>query len=235
MKKSKHRSKLPLQPGQVWRRALILSLLCAGLALLATSDVVHAALLQLLQVCQRLIAANPTIGALLFVVFAALSAMLAFVSVAVIVPVAVYTWGEPLSALLLWSGWLLGGLIAYTIGRYLGRPMVMWLTANTALRQVERYLRRDTPFILVLLFQLALPSEIPGYLLGLMRYHPLKYLVSLGIAELPYALLTIHLGASFVERHSAIVLWVGLLLMVLSIAAFMLLRKQLFGRTPRSN
>jgi hypothetical protein len=40
-------------------------------------------------------------------------------------------------------------------------------------------------------------------------------------------LLTIHLGASFVERHGDVVLWVGLLLLALSISAFILLRKRL--------
>lgn len=229
MKSARQKSALPLQRPQVWRRALVLGLLCVALALLASSDVLHTALLALLQACQQLITQNPVTGAVLFVGFAALSAMLAFVSIAVIVPVAVYTWGEPLSAALLWSGWLLGGVIAYTIGRILGRPIVTWLTTNTDLRHLERYLRRDSAFFLVLLFQLALPSELPGYVLGLMRYHPGRYLLSLGLAELPYALLTIHLGASFVERHSGVVLWLGLLLLVLSISAFILLRKRLIA------
>ncbi len=206
---------------------MALGLLCVTLAMLAQSDVLHMALLELLEACQEVVTDNPVTGALLFVGFAALSAMLAFVSVAVIVPVAVYTWGEPLSAALLWSGWLLGGVISYCVGRFLGRPIVTWLTANTSLLQLERYLRRDSAFYLVLLFQLALPSEIPGYVLGLMRYHPGRYLLSLGLAELPYALLTIHLGASFVERHSGVVLWLGLLLLALSISAFMLLRRRL--------
>ncbi len=223
---------LPLQRSNVWRRVFVLGLLCAALAALAASDILHAALLELLAVCQQVITQNPVTGALLFVVFAALSAMLAFVSVAVIVPVAVYTWGEPLSVLLLWCGWLLGGLTAYTVGHFLGRPMVTWFTAGVGTRHLERYIRRDTPFILVLLFQLALPSEIPGYVLGLVRYSLPKYLLSLGLAELPYALLTIHLGASFVERQSGTVLGVGLLLITLSILAFALLRKKLAERKP---
>jgi uncharacterized membrane protein YdjX (TVP38/TMEM64 family) len=229
MKSPQEQSALPGQRGQVWRRAVALGLLCVALAMLARSEVLHAALLELLAVCQQVITDNPVTGALLFVGFAALSAMLAFVSVAVIVPIAVYTWGEPLSALLLWSGWLLGGVIAYCIGRFLGRPIVTWLAANAGLRQLERYLHRDSGFFLVLLFQLALPSEIPGYVLGLISYHPGRYLLSLGLAELPFALLTIHLGASFVERHSGVVLWVGLLLLALSISAFMLLRKRLLA------
>ena len=37
-------------------------------------------------------------------------------------------------------------------------------------------------FPLVLLFQLAVPSEIPGYVLGALRYHFGKYLAARAIA-----------------------------------------------------
>jgi len=218
---------LSLQRGSAWRRAFTLSLLCVALAVLASSDTLHAALLVVIDACQQLITSNPYAGAALFVGVAAVSAMLAFVSVAVLVPVAVYAWGQPLSMLLLWSGWLLGGFLSYAVGRYLGRPIVRWLTAERGLPTLERYLRHDTPWPLVLLFQLALPSEIPGYVLGLAKYSFARYCLSLGLAELPYALLTVYLGASFLERRSGVVLGVGVLLMSLSIAAFAVLRRRL--------
>ena len=232
MKFTPHVPTLPFQRGALWRRVLVLTLLCVALAALASSETLHGALLELLAVCQQTIMEHPTAGMLLFVGFAAFSAMLAFVSIAMIVPVAVYTWGEPLSMALLWGGWILGGLSAYTVGRFLGRPIVAWLTAEAGIRHLERYIDRDTPFLPVLLFQLALPSEIPGYVLGLTRYHPTRYLLSLGVAELPYALLTVHLGAGFVERRSSIVLTAGLLSIGLSIAAFALLRKRLSNTKP---
>jgi len=227
MKAPKYHFQLSLQQGPVWRRVIILSLLCVALAALARSDSLHAALLVVIDACQQLIAGNPTAGAVLFVGFAAVSAMFAFVSVAVLVPVAVYAWGQPLSMLLLWGGWLLGGVLSYVIGRYLGRPVVQWLTANRGLPTLERQLRRDTPFPLVLLFQLALPSEIPGYVLGLVNYSFPRYCLSLSLAELPYALLTVYLGASFLERRGGVVLGVGLLLTLLSIVAFIALRRKL--------
>jgi len=223
-------STLPLQRGPLWRRAFVLLLLCLVLAALASSDSLHTKLLEFLTICEQLIKQNPITGALLFVGFAAVSAMLAFVSVAAIVPVAVYTWGEPLSALLLWSGWLLGGLFSYLIGRFLGRPIVLWLTNNAGMARLEKHLRRNASLPLVLLFQLALPSEIPGYVLGMTNYAFPRYLLSLGLAELPYALLTIHLSASFVERRSGLVMVIGVSLMALSIVAFVLLRRQLLKR-----
>ena len=55
---------------------------------------------------------------------AALSAMLAFFSSVVVVPVASHQWGPVATVALLWMGWLLGGTMAYAIGRFLGSRVV---------------------------------------------------------------------------------------------------------------
>lgn len=215
------------QRGVVWRRAAILALLCVALAALAASATLHAALLEVLVASKDVIVGHPVQGALLFVLLAAVSAMFAFVSIAIIVPVAVFAWGAPLSMLLLWLGWILGGTTAYGIARFLGRPVVRWLTAATTLRRVERRLHADTPFSLILLFQLGLPSEIPGYVLGLARYPFGKYLLALALAELPYTIATVYLGAGFVGAQSGVVLAVGLSIATLSVGAFYFLRKRM--------
>ena len=131
MTASPQSTELPVQRRQVWRRAAFLTLLCIGLAALATSDALHAALIELLTEIETVIAGKPVLGATLFILFSALSAMFAFLSVAAVVPVAVYTWGVFFSIVLLWIGWLLGGICAYVIGRYLGRPVVLWLTSSS--------------------------------------------------------------------------------------------------------
>ena len=218
---------LPAERRLVWRRAAILAFASAVLAALAASDVLHSALIDVLEASEELIVGSPIIGASLFILFAALSAMLAFVSIAFIVPVAVYSWGEPLSMLLLWVGWILGGCLSYGIGRFLGRAVVRWLMADAALHRLENRVQQRTPFGLVLLFQLALPSEIPGYLLGLVNYSFPRFLLALSLAELPYTVATVYLGASFVERRSGMVLGIGIAVVVLSIAAFYVLRKKL--------
>ena len=144
-----------------------------------------------------------------------------------IVPVAVYTWGQATSILLLWFGWMLGGVFAYGIARLLGHTVVRWLTAEAGLKRLESRISRSTPFSLVLLLQLALPSEIPGYLLGLVRYPLFRYLAALALAELPYAIATVLLGASFLERRSYLLLALGLVLVAGSLFAFQRLRGRL--------
>jgi uncharacterized membrane protein YdjX (TVP38/TMEM64 family) len=212
-----------LQQNAVWRRAVILILLCVVLAWAASSSEVHGALIALLEVAESTILRNPVLGAVLFVLFAAFSAMLAFVSIAIVVPVAVYVWGAPLTMVLMWLGWILGGVFAYIIGRSVGRVAVNWLTMGAALSRLERHVNTHTPFGMILLFQLALPSELPGYLLGLTRYSFPKCLLAFAIAEIPYSVATVLLGANFVERRGGMVLMIGLALVAASLGLFYLL------------
>jgi uncharacterized membrane protein YdjX (TVP38/TMEM64 family) len=129
--------------------------------------------------------------------------------------------------LLLWTGWILGGMCSYAIGRFLGRAAVKWLTAEGLLHRLEAHLGPATPFGLVLIFQLAVPSEIPGYVLGLVRYSFPRYLFALALVELLYAVAMVHMGASFVDRREGIILAIGAAIALFSVAAFYLLRRKM--------
>ena len=193
----------------VWRRALILLLVCGALVAVGSSEALHSALLRAVAAAGELIAERPLLGAVVFVLLAAASAMLAFFSSAVVVPVALYTWGKATCLLLLWTGWTLGGIASYWLGRTLGRPAVRWMLPAATLARYEEQISRKTPFHLVLLLQLALPSEVPGYLLGLVRYPFWRFLAAFMIAEIPYAVGTVYLGAGFLERHLLLLAVVG--------------------------
>jgi uncharacterized membrane protein YdjX (TVP38/TMEM64 family) len=151
----------------------------------------------------------------------------AFFSTAIITPVAVRTWGELASFVLLWSGWLLGGICAYALARSLGRPIVRTLASEAALARFENRLSARTPFGLVLLFQMALPSEVPGYVLGLVRYPFVKFVCALSIAELPFAVGTVYLGASFLQRRTVLLISIGCAGALLSVLALHRLKRRL--------
>jgi uncharacterized membrane protein YdjX (TVP38/TMEM64 family) len=159
---------------------------------------------------QAIVNERPVLGVSVFVGAAALSAILAFFSSAVLVPAAVYAWGKPLTLLLLWIGWTVGGMGTYAVGRWLGRPVVRALVSRDALERFEHRITAEAPFKLVLLFQFALPSEIPGSVLGVVRYSFVKYLAALSITELPYALGTVYLGESVVEQQTVMIVVIGL-------------------------
>ena len=218
------------QHAVVWRRAAFLALLCIALAAITASADLHVALLEVMVASRELIVRHPVLGALLFVLLAAVSAMFSFFSSAILVPVAVYVWGELLTMLMLWLGWTLGGGIAYGIARYFGRPVVRWLTVDRPLRRIERRIRADTPFKYIFLLQLGLPSEVPGYVLGLVKYPFGKFLLAATLAELPFTVATIYLGAGIVSASGGLVLMVGLSIAALSVGAFYFLRRHTRGQ-----
>ena len=206
----------------LYRRTAALVGLIAALAAVASSGVLHEALMSALLVTDDIIGQHLILGAILFVVLAAGSAMLAFVSIALVVPVAVFTWGVSATIGLLWLGWILGGIATYSLGKFLGRPVARWLSAENAVRRWESRLPADAPLGFIVLLQLALPSEILGYALGLLRYPFRRYAAALGIAELPYSIATVLLGASFVEGRSGLIVSTGILIALLSLAALYL-------------
>jgi uncharacterized membrane protein YdjX (TVP38/TMEM64 family) len=210
----------------LWRRAATLLLVTAVLAVVASLESLHHVLLDLVHVVDRLIVAHPYLGALAFVGFAAASAMLAFVSSALLVPPALVAWGQLVTFLLLWLGWILGGVAAYTLTRFLGRPVVDRLVAAETRERYANLLSGRMSFGLVLLFQTALPSEIPGYVLGFARYPIAKYLAALSLAELPYAVGTVFLGASLLARRTVPLVALGLLGALLSLTALRALHRR---------
>lgn len=206
---------------------LLLLLLLGGLGLLASSGAFQSFLERILAATGPIVAEHPFWGAALFVLLSALSAMLAFFSSAVLVPVAIRTWGEVVCVFLLWLGWILGGACAYGLARFWGRPVVRRLASRDLLARYEERISRHSSWGLVLLFQLAVPSEIPGYVLGLARYGLRRYLTILALAELPYAVGTVYLGSSLLARRTFVLLGLGALGILFSVWALHTLRRRL--------
>jgi uncharacterized membrane protein YdjX (TVP38/TMEM64 family) len=215
------------------RRVVVLLSLCLALAWIASSSTLHGALLGVLVATQELIHAHPLLGASLFIVMAAVSAMFTFASIAVLVPAAVFTWGAGSTIAGLWFGWILGGIGTYVIGRYLGRPAVRWLISSAALQRVESRIPAAAPFPLILLLQIALPSEVVGYVLGLARYPFLRYAAALALAELPYTVATVYLGNGFIEGRGWVIVGVGAAIATLSLLTLYLWRTTIEAYLPQ--
>jgi uncharacterized membrane protein YdjX (TVP38/TMEM64 family) len=149
-----------------------------------------------------------------------LSAMVAFFSSALLAPIAVYAWGKAGCLALLWCGWFLGGVASFCIGRFFGRSVASMIIGEEKIANWESQVGERSKFIHILLFQAVVPSEIPGYVLGILRYPFLLYLTALGITEIPYAIATVYLGESFLQGQSTVFILLGVGFIVL--AAFLL-------------
>lgn len=216
------------------QRVAAIAFFTALLAYLASSDALHAALVDLFETAVELVEGHPVAGPAAFVLFAAVSAMLAFLSSAVLVPAALVAWGPVATAALLWLGWILGGVAAYGAARYLGRPALAWISSGHLLAHWEERISRRPPFGLALLFQLAVPSEVPGYVLGLLKYPFRLYLAVLMLGELPFAAGAVLLGESFLERKTATLVAVGVVGTLISLAVYRALHRRLAVRQAES-
>ena len=209
------------------RRAAVLLLLVGILVVAASSDAIHAFASDAAVRARDVIAAHRVLGVIVFVALSALSAMLAFFSTAVFVPVAIYAWGRAATIVLLWGGWIIGGVLSYTVGRYPGRKLLRWLIPAKRVDAFEGKISANAKLPLVILFQLALPSEIPGYVLGAARYGVGKYLIALSIAELPFAIGAVLLGQSFLSRDYVLLIGIGIAGALCSVIAIYALNRRL--------
>ncbi len=132
-----------------------------------------------------------------------------------------------MSLFLLWGGWTLGGMGTYAVGRWLGRPAVRAVIGDVTLARFEDRISARTPFAVVLLFQFALPSEVPGFVLGLARYSFCRYLIALAVTELPYALGAIGLGKGLLERRTTLLVGIGCAMAAVTAWALVRLQKRI--------
>ena len=166
---------------------------------------------QVLAEMKALVIAHPVAGALTFFVFSALSSILALLSSAVMVPPATEAWGKPIAFLILWGGWLAGAAATYGLGR-LARPLVIRMGYEEQLERYQHLARQRLRFWHVLLFCLALPTEIPGYVFGGMRYPFWRFFAASAISEGTYAAGTVVAVREVLDgRPGHLIVTVGLL------------------------
>ena len=207
------------------RRIVIVGTFIILAGLFTASDTLHDRTEEIIVWTEGAISQAPLLGMVVFVGLAMLSAMVAFFSSAVFAPVAVYAWGKAGCFALLWLGWLLGGVLSFCIGRFFGRTAVGMLIDEDKIAGWERELSERSRFIHILLFQAAVPSEIPGYVLGILRYRFTLYLAALAITELPYAIAAVYLGESFLKGESTLFILLGVVVILSGVFLFHIFRK----------
>lgn len=181
------------------RQVLFVALIVAGAALLWASAALQTALLDALQLSKALVQQYPIASRVAFVALAALSAMLVLFSSVALVPVAVHAWGEQQTFGLLMLGWFIGANLAYLIGRRYGRRAAEHFVAAQTLERYEHLLSARMSVVEVTLVKLALPSEVPSFLLGIVRYPVRKLVPVLLASELPFAAWAVFLSAALLE------------------------------------
>lgn len=145
-------------------------------------------------------AVHPYLAMGLFSLFAFLSVLLGPLSSAPIVPVAIVLWGKFMTLFLMLTGWVVGAVVSYVVGKYAGYPIVIRLLSKKRVDEWMRRVSRHATFFLALMFRLALPAET-GYVFGLLRYPFWKFFLITLTVEIPTGLGLIFVGDAFVTQN----------------------------------
>ncbi|MEK7555885.1 MAG: VTT domain-containing protein [Patescibacteria group bacterium] len=179
------------------RTLLIIGILIAVTLLFWYSLSLQEAFYDIVSFFEVYVRQNEILGILVFILTAALAAMVSPFTNLPLIPVAVALWGTALTALLLLGGWLLGAAIAYFIGYYVGYPAVRYVISAERFDVWLREVRVHTSFFMMFLLRLALPAEL-GYAFGFIRYPFWKYVLLTFLAELPFVIITTYASESII-------------------------------------
>lgn len=162
----------------------------------------------------KLVLQNETLAVFVFVLLAALSALMSPLTSIPLVPIAVVIWGGIPTTIFLLSGWLIGDTIAYLIGRYLGYKTVCYFVSSEKIDEVISVVKKHTNFSRGLLLRLILPAEF-GYAFGIIRYRIGPYLLLTFLAELPFAIIATYTSEAVIARD--VVKFLGIMAILIGV------------------
>lgn len=131
-------------------------------------------------------------GGFIFFIISVMAVLISPFSSVPFAPSAVLAWGNWPTLALLLPAWLVGGIFAYLLGSYSREKVIRYFISFEKVEYYKKSISSRTQFWLVFLFRLAVPSEVAGYTLGIVRYEFKKYLLATFLAELPVALLVVY-------------------------------------------
>lgn len=150
---------------------------------------------------------NALLSITVFIALGILSTMLSSFSSVPLIPIAILVWGTFPTAIYLFVGWLTGDILSYLVGYWAGNPI---LKKFVSLEKIDYYRRKIPPnaeLRLVFFFLMSMPSEVPNYTLGTLRYNFLRYILVIGLGEVIFASFSAYAGQALVQKN--FVLFIG--------------------------
>lgn len=112
-----------------------------------------------------------------------------------LVPIASNLWGWFLAGLLSILGWGLGALIAFSLARKYGVPLVKRFVSIEKMSKYERLIPQENIFWAIVFLRMAIPVDVLSYILGLFTHIKFRtYAVATFIGIAPFAFIFAFLG-----------------------------------------
>lgn len=182
------------------RLLFTLGIISATIILFWYFNVVQVAFYDIAIFFEKYVGQNELLGIFIFLLIATASALLSPLTNAPLIPIAVALWGLVPTMVILLVGWLIGDIIAYYIGRYIGGPLFRYIISAKRFDKWVEEIRKHTRFYMLLLLRVALPAEL-GYAFGIMRYPFGKYMLITFLAEIPFVIITTYASEAILEGN----------------------------------
>ena len=136
----------------------------------------------------------------------------------------IFGWWQ--GAILSWTSSMVGAVICFYIARIFGRDVVLKLTSNSALNQIENYFKKyGSKTILICRLLPFVSFDIVSYFAGLTPMSFVSFFLATGIGQLPATIIYSYVGGMLTGGVRYVV--IGLLILF-SISILIVIIKQIF-------
>ena len=157
-----------------------------------------------LEYIKTLIGNNP-ISVVVFVLILIIATVIAPINAVPLLPIASNVWGWVITGILSVIGWTIGALIAFSLARKYGVPLVKKFFSLKDIARFEKLIPEENIFWSIVFLRMAIPVDILSYVLGLFSHikfrtyalatligiAPLAFLISyVGTLQIRYQILT---------------------------------------------
>jgi uncharacterized membrane protein YdjX (TVP38/TMEM64 family) len=135
-----------------------------------------------------------------------------------------YVYGFWVGLALVWSAWILNGLVAYSVGRYAARPLLYRVFSPQRVARYENAVHRGgVTLLLAMRLVPFVPFSLFSYVAGSARVPVTTFTWTTAIGYLPITVVFIYVGSRLEELSATDpVLWIGALVLI----ALMLLARR---------
>lgn len=171
---------------------------------------------------------NYTFASLTYIFANIASTVIAPLTVLPLVPIASNIFGPFSSGVFSIIGWTLGAMIAFSIARHAGKPLLAKFTSVEKIERIEKYVPEHVHFFTILVLRMLLPVDALSYALGFFSGISFwKYSIATLIGVTPFSFVFAYAGGAIpLENYLRFASWFIFALIILWLI-FHLINKRL--------
>lgn len=166
-------------------------------------------------------------GPLVYVLILVVAVVVMPVTVMPLIPLASAMFGPFLTGVLSMIGWTIGGVIAFTIARYLGRPIIKYFISLEKLDQKVAHIPLKGRFLMLILLRITMPVDVISYAAGFSKaigFWEFTLATVIGVSWFSFAFA--YLGDALFEGNLLVLIEVGAISALVFILALLLVRQK---------